>query len=315
VTLVRSFAAALTVAAIALPTQENGTQAADVPDGRFSFGAFGDTPYFAFEELRLEKLIPEMNARPLAFVLHVGDLKSSHDHCDDKLYLRRKKLFDSIAHPFVIIPGDNDWTDCHRKSGGTYDPLERLRYFRALFYSVDPALAIERESEQPGFAEYVENMRWTTGAILFVTVHVVGSNNNLGRTPEADEEYHRRNAADLYWLRESFSLARERGLLGIVIAMHADTHLESSAARIARSGFGDVVAALREETIAFARPVLLIHGDGHTFRFDHPLRDPDTGAPIPDFTRLEVFGAPTAGWVEVSVDPERAPMFSVEPHK
>jgi hypothetical protein len=72
-TLVRSLAAALAVAAIALPAQENGPQAAAVPGVRFSFDAFGDTPYFAFEEVRLEKLIPEMNAQPLAFVLHVGD--------------------------------------------------------------------------------------------------------------------------------------------------------------------------------------------------------------------------------------------------
>jgi hypothetical protein len=34
-----------------------------------------------------------------------------------------------------------------------------------------------------------------------------------------------------------------------------------------------------------------------------------------NFTRLEVFGAPTAGWVKVSVDPGGEPMFSIEPHK
>src|SRR6476469_1046703 len=68
------------------------------PGPAFSFAAFGDTPYYAFEEVRLEKLIPEMNAQPLAFVLHIGDLKSSRDRCDDKLYLARKRLFDTIAH-------------------------------------------------------------------------------------------------------------------------------------------------------------------------------------------------------------------------
>ena len=175
--------------------------------GPFSFAAFGDTPYFAFEEVRLEQLIHDMNAQPLAFVLHIGDIKSSRDRCDDRLYLARKKLFDTIAHPFVITPGDNDWTDCHRKGGGEYDPLERLRYFRALFFGAPPALPIEHESAQGAFVDYVENARWTIGQVLFVTAHVVGSNNNLGRTPEADEEYRSRNAADLYWLRESFSLA------------------------------------------------------------------------------------------------------------
>jgi hypothetical protein len=280
--------------------------------GAFSFAAFGDTPYFAFEEVRLEQLIHDMNAQPLAFVLHIGDIKSSRDRCDDRLYLARKKLFDTIGHPFIITPGDNDWTDCHRKGGGEYDPLERLRYFRALFFSAQPALPMERESAQGAFVDYVENARWTIGRVLFVTAHVVGSNNNLGRTPEADEEYHSRNAADLYWLRESFSLARERGLLGVVVAMHADPRFELPPARRARTGFGDLLQALREETIAFGRPVLLIHGDSHIFRLDHPLRDLDSGTPIPIFTRLEVFGSPTAGWVKVTVDPGNVQPFSVE---
>lgn len=281
----------------------------------FSFAAFGDTPYFAFEEVRLGKLIPEMNAQPLAFVLHIGDIKSSRDRCDDKLYLARKRLFDTIAHPFVITPGDNDWTDCHRKGGGEYDPMERLRYFRTLFYGAEPPLSIERESAHPDFADYVENARWTIGRILFATVHVVGSNNNLGRTLDADDEYRARNAADLYWLRETFSLARERGMLGMVVGMHADAHLEASAARQARSGFGDFVRTLREEVVAFGRPVLLIHGDSHTFRLDHPLRDLDSATPISSFTRLEVFGSPTAGWVKVTVDPGSKTLFAVEGHK
>ena len=287
----------------------------DTSTGPFSFAAFGDTPYFAFEQVRLEKLIAEMNAESLAFVLHIGDIKSSRDRCDDGLYLARKQLFDSIAHPFVITPGDNDWTDCHRKGGGEYDPLERLRYFRTLFYSVPPGLAIERESAQSGFADYVENARWTIGQILFVTVHVVGSNNNLGRTVEADEEYRSRNTADLYWVRESFSLARERGLLGVVVAWHADPRFELPTARQARSGFGDIVQALREETIAFGRPVLLIHGDSHIWRLDHPLRDPDSGTRIPTFTRLEVFGSPTAGWARVTVDPGSTSLFAIEARK
>jgi hypothetical protein len=288
--------------------------AASSADPVFHFAAFGDTPYFAFEEVRLEKLIAQMNAAPLAFVLHIGDLKSSQDRCDDRLYRKRKALFDTIEHPFIITPGDNDWTDCHRKGGGGYDPIERLQYFRKLFHSAEPRLPVERESSQPEFGDYVENMRWVLHGVAFVTLHVVGSNNNLGRSSEADDEYRARNAADLHWLRESFSRAREQGLFGMVIAMHADAHLEASAHR-SKSGFKDVVEALREETIAFNRPVLLIHGDSHTYRFDHPLRDADSGATIANFGRLEVFGAPTAGWVKVTVTPGREPMFAVEPHK
>jgi hypothetical protein len=150
--------------------------------GTFRFAAFGDTPYFAFEELRLEKLIEQINAEDLALVLHVGDIKSGRDRCDDKIYLKRKRLFDRFAHPFVLIPGDNDWTDCHRQADGGYDPAERLRHFRQVFYAQDPPLPIQRQSAELAFADYQENMRWAMGRVLFFTLHVVGSNDNFGRT-------------------------------------------------------------------------------------------------------------------------------------
>jgi hypothetical protein len=314
VNLIRRLAGALLLAA-PFAWIMTCVSAPEVESRGFSFAAFGDTPYFAFEALRLEKLIPEMNAQPLAFVLHVGDLKSSRDRCDDKLYLERKRLFAAIRHPFVITPGDNDWTDCHRRGGGEYDPLERLRFFRELFYSEQPRLAVERQSATRPFADYVENQRWTVGQVMFATVHVVGSNNNLGRTPDADQEYRARNAADLYWLRESFALARERSLAALVIGMHADPRFELSAARHARTGFADFMRTLREETVSFARPVLLIHGDSHNLRFDHPLRDPESGIPIATFTRLEVLGSPTAGWAKVTVDPTAEQPFAIEAFK
>src|SRR5262245_12164423 len=84
--LLTALAAALVLLGVAqrLHCDESSAEA-------FSFAAFGDTPYFAFEEVRLEKLIAEMNAQPLAFALHVGDLKSSRDRCDDRLYRARKR--------------------------------------------------------------------------------------------------------------------------------------------------------------------------------------------------------------------------------
>ena len=34
----------------------------------------------------------------------------------------------------IYVPGDNEWTDCHRANNGGYDPLERLAFLRAMFY-------------------------------------------------------------------------------------------------------------------------------------------------------------------------------------
>ncbi|MGZ9156368.1 MAG: hypothetical protein ACXW6J_24030, partial [Candidatus Binatia bacterium] len=68
-----------------------------------------------------------------------------------------------------------------------------------------------QQSKDPKYSKYSENARWTFNDILFVTIHTVGSNNNLGRTREMDAEYAERNAANLAWLKESFDLARRNG--------------------------------------------------------------------------------------------------------
>ena len=47
----------------------------------------------------------------------------------------------------------------------------------------------QRKFELEQQPEFPENLRWRRGGVLFLTLHIVGSNNNLGRTPEGDAEY------------------------------------------------------------------------------------------------------------------------------
>src|SRR4051812_41303055 len=75
----------------------------------FSFGVLGDTPYSDAEHVQYLKMLDDMNARPLAFVIHVGDIKGG-GKCSDELYAERKREFDASKHPFIYTPGDNEWT-------------------------------------------------------------------------------------------------------------------------------------------------------------------------------------------------------------
>ena len=64
-------------------------------------------------------------------------------------------------------------------------------------------------------------------------------------------------------------------------------------------------AGLRLETRNYRTPGrgggdILIHGDSHNHKIDHPLKDP-AGQPIAHFTRIETYGAPFMGWVEVHI--------------
>jgi hypothetical protein len=275
------------------------------------FAILGDLPYFAWEALRLEQMLDRMNDEPLAFVLHVGDIKGGEALCSDGMYLERRALFERSAHPFLLLPGDNDWTDCHRASNGSHDPLERLAFLRRTFHGDESSLG-KRTLRPLRQARYPENMRWELGEVVFVTVHAVGSYNGLGRSQEGDAEYAARNAANLEWLAAAFAQATRSTARGVVVAFHANPRFEQPAGSRARRGHEDLVRALAEHARAFPHPVLVVHGDTHTYRLDRPLAI--HGAPdLSNVTRLESFGSPMTGWVRVTIDPGRPELFVVEP--
>ena len=240
---------------------------AHAPSGGLTFGVLGDTPYTAGEVQRLDALIDDMNREKLDFVVHVGDIGA--DACSDVWLEARKRQFARIRHPVVVIPGDNEWTDCR-------DPLGRLRAWRGFFCA--PAFAVEVQK-----GEYCEHMRWVAGGFLFVTLNVAGSNNNVRNAAE----HARRMAAVYAWLDESAVLA-QKGRVGLVILMQANPFIT-----LPRDGYLE----LRERLIALGERMsgrlVLVHGDTHTYHDDEPL---------PGVRRLEVWGSPIVSWVRGEVE-------------
>jgi hypothetical protein len=301
-------------------TQQGGGRGA----APFAVAVMGDAPYREDEEARVRRLIDDVNREDMAWVVHIGDI--GRFSCSDSLIQARFQLFQRFRHPFVYTPGDNEWTDCHQGMRGGFVPLERLARLREVFFP-DPSsstggrrLSVTSQSRDSTYAEFVENAAWMEGGVAFMTLHVVGSRNGLApfgtRTAADDAAQARREAAALEWLRAGFARARQSGSRAVVLAMHADPAFEAPAGADARQGFEPLLAALTEEVQRFEGPVLLIHGDTHIFRVDNPLMNPETGQPFANFTRIEVFGSPFVGWVEVTVDPSgRGPLFSVVGHE
>ena len=227
----------------------------------------GDVPYSELEAERLDRVIDEMNREPLAFVVHVGDIGTSALACTEEWLLARKEQFARIRHPFLLIPGDNEWSNCR-------DPITRLKRWRRLY--CDTGLAVH---VQPG--EYCEHRRWEAGGWLFVTLNVPGHDNNV-RHPE----HAPRMRAVLSWLDEAAALAASRK--GLVVMMQANPFIT-----VPRDGF----AQLRErlEALGAKSPgrVVLIHGDTHLYRDDEPL---------PGVRRIEVWGSPFVDWTRVVPD-------------
>lgn len=281
------------------------------------FAAIGDTPYSDYERRELPHLLADIADQNPAFIVHVGDFKDSRAPCNDEMFLDRRALFDASRTPFIYVVGDNEWTDCQQVAAGRYDPVERLQRLRELFFAQPVSLGKQTLKVEQQAGGYSEHLRWRLGPVLFASLNVPGPNNNFGSGPAPSNEFLARNPPLIDWLRQAFAIARREQAAGIVIVMQANPGFKHHAAGLTHAGFRDLLAALQEETLAFPGQVLLIHGDTHWQRIDHPLRDPQTHLPIGNFTRLETFGYPLLGWVKVIIDSDdpRLFRFEVYPHR
>ena len=252
--------------------------AAPPPAAALRFALMGDMPYSQAQANLLDGLIDQVNAEPVEFVVHVGDITSGQGPCTDEWLRERKRQFERFRAPFVLLAGDNDWTDCHRSG---FDPLERLAKWRQLF-CVGVAL--------PGFRRqrgtHCENVRWESGGIVFVGLNVPGSNNNLGRTARMDRESTERMREVFAWLEEAEQ--QRTGEKMLFVLMQANPFLRPR-------GSGDGFSALRARLAQLGRKypgkIVLAHGDTHWHRDD---------APLPGVRRIEVPGAPGIEWLRAS---------------
>jgi len=241
----------------------------------------GDTPYSESEVKRLDHLIGDLNGEPLAFVVHIGDITSGRGPCTDEWFAERKSQFARIKPPFVLLPGDNDWTDCHRSG---MDPVERLAHWRTLFCQRGGPLRLEVQR-----GAYCEHVRWQLNGILFVTLNVQGSNNNLGRTEAMDQEYAERMKAVLAWIDDSERVLQGRKLAKIVLLMQANPF---NTPRKGPNGFESLLQ--RVDALVAANPgkVILVNGDSHTYRVDEPR---------PGLRRIEPWGSPLVSWLRATI--------------
>jgi hypothetical protein len=283
----------------------------------FSFALMGDVPYHDGEVMDVERMLGEISSENMSFVVHVGDFKSGSSRCTDELFLHRKQLFNQSLHPFIFVPGDNDWSDCMRRSAGGYFSSERLAKLRELFFADNQTLGrnkmtLQQQSDDATFALYRENSRWMKEGVLFVSLNVPGGNNNINGGSGNIEEARLRNIANLAWIKQAFNLATQQRLAGIMFFIQADPMFEYGSTHQGLRAYWEFLHALREETVKFSGQVVLAHGDTHFYRADQPLRDFKNGGRVKNFTRVEVFGSPSVNWLRVHVDANGKDVFRFE---
>lgn len=275
------------------------------------FIVIGDMPYGRGDKVEegYRHLISSINSEDSAFVVHLGDIKSGSTLCDDQMYVKQKVFFSLFERPLVYTPGDNEWTDCHRRSNGGYDPLERLGRLREVlfdepYFYQNSSLGLNSQGVISNeFSEFVENQMWVSSKTLFLTLHVVGSNNNMEPGTRFGElEFMRRERANKNWINEGFDRLASEDILEAVVIFHGDPFIDwmTPSPSLMFSGFSEVIGSeLMGRVRNTDKKVLMIHGDTHNYRWDSEFYSDQLRNN--NLTRLVVPGAGDMRAVRVSV--------------
>ncbi len=325
-------------------------------NGVYSIGLWGDLPYSDVQALTgVPNLIADMNRQRLAFTVQDGDLKGGSSiansttvtTCADGLYTQALSYFNALQAPAVFTPGDNDWTDCDRTSNGGFNSLERLDHERQVFFNTPFSLGQRKMRQEvqtsplclgvapdgtKTFVPCSENRRWTVGRVTYATLNIQGSCNNLCDVAPDPAEFAARNAANIAWMQETFDTATAKNSAAVMFVSQGNPGWDLTdgtraplrdpktlaEANPATDGFQAFLSALRNEVIAFRKPVAYVHGDSHYFRVDKPFLDV-AGKRLENFTRVETFGdnaangTNDANWVKVLVDARSREVFNYQP--
>jgi hypothetical protein len=170
------------------------------------------------------------------------------------------------------------------------------------------------------------------GRVTYATLNVQGSCNNLCDTAPDPAEEAARNEADIAWLQQTFAEAKQRNSAAVMLIAQADPGWDLSDVTRAPlrdpktlaetdgqpDGFQSFLVALRDQVVAFGRPVAYVNGDSHYFRIDKPLQNAQ-GQRVENFTRVETFGDHQENgdndvhWLKVLVDPDSREVFAYQP--
>lgn len=188
--------------------------------GSFTYAVYGDAPYGTSptdtsETDATPAFVRAVNTdRAVSAVLHVGDIHSGGQYCTQAYDQQVADLWAGFADPMVYTPGDNEWTDCHKKKegGGAYNPatgqidyvkdadgnlvdysggnpVDNLALVRSIFFGTPGGTlgsgrlrvlsqAGVDDHAHPTDGQYVENVMWQRDGVLFASVNVPGGSNN-----------------------------------------------------------------------------------------------------------------------------------------
>jgi len=215
-----------------------------------TFSAMGDGPYKTADWNKLRHQIGHENREGRAkFIIHVGDIASGTESLPESRYTRVAEILKGSRAPLFIIPGDNEWNDLENPDiGWTYWE----RHYSAFEQHFDVPWDVERADVRP------ENFAFVLDGVLFLGINLVG-----GRVHDA-QEWRVRQEQDAAWVTEQFGKHGDAVHAAVILghAKPVDSH---------ETFFGLAVPVIE----AFEKPVLYLHGDGHTWQKEKEWRAPN----------------------------------------
>jgi len=242
----------------------------------------GDIPYDSSEAVVLQQQIIDHNKySPSEFIVHLGDFRGSEsDSCIESDYSSVADILKTLTVPCFIVPGDNEYNDCA-------DPTQGWAYWAQYFMNFENnfcgAPLVERQSVR------LENFAFVNNGVLFIGINLVGG------TVHDWDEWNARMQDDADWVSQQFQ-GKVSQVRAAVVFAQAGPHWK-------RDLFFN---QFRPAAAVFAKPVLFIHGDGHTWIQDYPF-------PEPNILRVQVDdGGPLVLPVQVTVTLDTLNMFVLE---
>jgi hypothetical protein len=212
-----------------------------------TFTVIGDVPYGSSEIPQFEDTVADHNVySPSDFFVHVGDIKSGSSSCVESHYATAADILHGLAVPAYIVPGDNEWNDCDDPDQAWAFWEEHLLGLEQDFCGV-PA-DFEAQSVRP------ENFSFTAKGVLFIGLNLVGG------SVHSSSEWTTRLNQNADFVNQELA---EHGAQVRALVVFGQAGPSSNRATF----FNRFVTA----AAGFGKPVLLVHGDGHSWIQDRPF--------------------------------------------
>ena len=211
------------------------------------FSAVGDVPYSTGEISEFQEHMDNLDLYSGSeFLVHLGDIKAGGGTCAESWYQSMAASLRSLSIPAFIIPGDNEWNDCSNPTQAWGLWVKHLMAIEQNFCGLP---VVQRQSVRQ------ENFAFVKNGVLFIGINKVAGGLGSGETQTRLQQ-------DADWISQQL---QQKGSTVRALVVFAQASPSGS----------PFDSQFRAAASAFGKPVLYIHGDGHSWTYNEGYLEPN----------------------------------------